>query len=204
MGNKTLKRYGPVQWGHANSALHQGQITQAKEQFEEYLKVASVWHPAWRLRHGIASFLLSSGMENGVRDAKKAERVLRDRSAIESFSGSVKRCLAAAKCDVLHGGPWGEIGQHEVDAGRPDKAAAPLLIAAFADQRSASWVLALAAALAANLEEMSDAIATLALFDFGEEFHRELRAHFAGSADRLSVAAFVEDIDEKTGRQRRR
>lgn len=107
-------------------------------------------------------------MENGVRDAKKAERVLRDRSAIESFSGSVKRCLAAAKCDVLHGGPWGEIGQLEVDAGRPDKAAAPLLIAAFADQRSASWVLALAAALAANLEEMSDAIATLALFDFGE------------------------------------
>ena len=188
----------------ADSALHQGQINQAKEQFEEYLEVSPVWHPAWRLKHGIASFLLSSGMENRIRDAEKAERVLRDRPAIESFSGSVKRCLAAAKYDVLHGGAWGEIGQLEVDAGRPYKAAAPLLIAAFADRRSTSWVLALAAAIAANLEEMSEAIATLALFDFGEEFHRELRAHFAGSADRLSVVTFVEDIDEKTGRQGRR
>lgn len=188
----------------ADSLLQQGRLTDAATQFRQYFeRMTGPPETIWLLKSEIAGFLLRTGMKDGVRDTEAADRVLADRRISETPHQTRRRCLRAAGHDPLHSAAWAELGRGDLDIEEPRRAAAPLTIAALGDRRPEPWAVATATAVRAGAETLATWLAALGAYDFGEDFHLELRGFVAQASDASVIVEFAEGVDQDNGWVRR-
>ncbi|MFI1234451.1 DUF4365 domain-containing protein [Nocardia salmonicida] len=188
----------------ADSLLQQGRLMDAGELFRQYFQlVVGPPETMWLLKSEMVGFLLRTGMKDGVRDPEAADRVLAERRISETSHQTRRRCLRAAGYDPLHRAAWAELGCGDLDVDEPGRAAAPLTIAALGDRRPQPWAVAAATAVRAELETLATWLAALGAYDFGEDFHLELRAFVAQASDASLIVEFAEGIDQDNGWVRR-
>ncbi|MFC9659966.1 DUF4365 domain-containing protein [Nocardia sp. NPDC127606] len=188
----------------ADSLLQQGRLTDAASLFGQYFeRMTEDPEAIWCLKSEVIGFLLRTGMTDGIRDPDAADRVLADRGGSETPHQTRRRCLRAAGHDPLHRAAWSELGLYDLHVDDPGRAAAPLTVAALADRRPEPWALAVAAAVRGGFEMLATCLAVVGVYDFGEDFHLELRALVAQSSDQNLIVEFVERVDQDHGWVRR-